>query len=78
MVPRLIICTCTHKDGQHAQDGPCTGQDSYGQPCECPGLEPDQYSSGEDTPDDSEDHHWGPELGGHRPPEGVGESKSPA
>jgi hypothetical protein len=41
-----IVCSCSHLEREHAVDGPCRGRDSYGLPCECPGVEVDGYWSG--------------------------------
>ncbi|MFJ2007010.1 hypothetical protein [Streptomyces chartreusis] len=63
-----VLCTCKHTDEQHAENGPCQADDSYGQPCECPSLEPSKYENDTDVQTDTDEEHWGPQLGGHQPP----------
>jgi hypothetical protein len=42
-----LVCTCTHTRLEH--EDTCSGRDSYGLPCECPGFEIDRYWSGLDN-----------------------------
>lgn len=63
-----VLCTCKHVDSEHPESGPCRAEDSYGQPCECPGLEPSQYENDMNAEAGTDEQHWGPQLGGHQPP----------
>ncbi|AVJ50260.1 hypothetical protein I5J36_gp44 [Mycobacterium phage Mendokysei] len=35
------ICICTHYRGEHDEHGDCLATDLFGDPCDCPGFEPE-------------------------------------
>ncbi|AMS02284.1 hypothetical protein SEA_SANDALPHON_68 [Mycobacterium phage Sandalphon] len=41
------ICICTHYRTEHDEHGNCLASDLFGEPCDCPGYEPDEEEDDE-------------------------------